>query len=61
MSDPLHCCHCGEVIGVYEPVVTLEEGRARELSLVVGPRPAAGVAYHRSCYLERHGDSALTR
>ena len=57
MSQSLRCDHCGEVIGVYEPLVRLLDGRAHESSRArepVGSDPA-GEYYHRSCY-ERLGE-----
>ncbi|MGA2453441.1 MAG: hypothetical protein ABSG93_07975 [Solirubrobacteraceae bacterium] len=52
MSERLHCAHCGDVIGVYEPLVALTAGQARETSLAAEALPADNRAdcYHRACY-----------
>jgi hypothetical protein len=52
VTGPLHCAHCGEVIGVYEPLVALAAGRARETSVAAEALPADSHAdhYHRACY-----------
>ena len=52
MNEPLRCAHCGDVIGVYEPLIALAEGRARETSLAAEPAAADWTAdcYHRACY-----------
>jgi hypothetical protein len=45
------CAHCGEVIGVYEPLVAMVEGvpyktsRAAESGLL-----PTGATYHGACY-----------
>lgn len=45
------------MIGVYEPVVVVIEGRVRETSRAAEPLLGTGPdeLYHRSCYLERFG------
>ena len=52
MTEPLRCACCGDVIGVYEPLIALAGGRARETSLAAEAVPAEGRAdcYHRACY-----------
>jgi hypothetical protein len=52
MTEPLRCVRCGDVIGVYEPLVALARGRARETSVVAEAMPADRDAdyYHRACY-----------
>ena len=52
MSDRLRCQHCGEVIGVYEPLVALIDGRAHETSRALEPDTAGrvGDCYHSACY-----------
>ena len=47
------CRGCGEVIGVYEPMVLLVEGDARETSLAASGSDTVETAdcYHRACYL----------
>jgi hypothetical protein len=58
MSETVHCDDCGEVIGAYEPMITLMEGHAMETSRVAEPRTASRGAecYHRGCFERRHGD-----
>ncbi len=48
----LTCARCGDVIGVYEPVVVSELGVARETSRAAEPGipSARGELYHRDCY-----------
>lgn len=56
MTAPqMTCDHCAEVIGVYEPVVVVDEGEARETSRAAEPGVACeqGQRYHRACYMER--------
>jgi len=52
VTEPLRCAHCGDVIGVYEPLVALDDGRARETSLAAEAAHANGHGdcYHRACY-----------
>jgi hypothetical protein len=52
MSDVPHCHCCGEVIGVYEPLVTLFDGHVYEGSraLIPGCLDWGGEHYHRACY-----------
>lgn len=48
--EPLYCRHCGEVIGVYEPLVVSENHTARVTSRAAEPTlPAGGVYSHHSC------------
>jgi hypothetical protein len=48
---PVRCQTCGDVIGVYEPVVVLEPPGRRETSLAAEPelRDSAPVCHHRAC------------
>jgi hypothetical protein len=52
VSEPLRCVHCGEVIGVYEPLIALARGRARETSVAAEAVSADSNAdcFHRTCY-----------
>lgn len=51
MSQALRCDHCGDVIGVYEPLVRVLDGRAYESSRALEPAcPTRGEHYHRACY-----------
>ena len=63
MSWPPRCRHCGEPIGVYEPLIALVEGRAHETSRAAGHRSDDRDAdcYHRACYESRQGDDAGQR
>jgi hypothetical protein len=54
----LRCNHCGDVIGVYEPLVMLTHHEARETSLAAQPDlPARGEYFHRACHPQRHEDT----
>ncbi len=52
MNELLRCAHCGDVIGVYEPLIAMAGGRVRETSLAVEASPTDGDAdcFHRACY-----------
>ena len=52
MSEVLRCEHCGDVIGVYEPMVRVLDGRAHESSRAREPASSdrRGKHYHRACY-----------
>jgi len=56
----MRCRHCGDVIGVYEPLVTVTDGHPRETSRVLelgnAEHRTDGACYHRSCY-ERLGSA----
>jgi len=47
----VRCQHCGDVIGIYEPLVLLSESGRRETSLAAEPElsGAPSPAYHRAC------------
>jgi len=49
-GTPWLCDHCGDVIGVYEPMVVLEGVSERHTSRANEPRrnPRASI-YHREC------------
>jgi hypothetical protein len=52
MEEPVRCSVCGEIIGVYEPLLVLTEHVARTTSRASEPglRPRAGVQLlHRDC------------
>jgi hypothetical protein len=50
MLEPLYCQRCGEIIGVYEPLVVDEECPARVTSRAAEPALPAGGSYcHHSC------------
>ena len=60
MSGPPRCHHCGDVIGVYEPLITLVDGRAHETSRALEPDTAGlvGDCYHRACIATRETESS---
>ena len=53
LSD-LTCAACGDVIGVYEPLIVVDESGVRETSRAAEPRLARGRGrhYHRECHAE---------
>lgn len=55
MAARLICDHCAEVIGIYERLVVVMDGEARETSRAAEPAITSMSAerYHFSCYLER--------
>jgi hypothetical protein len=58
MEGTQKCRHCGEVIGAYEPMIVLTEGKARRTSraaerAVGAPMPDC---YHDACYTQAHGE-----
>lgn len=62
LSEMLRCRDCGEVIGVYEPLIRVTGGRAVESSRALDPElsrvePSHGdvAHYHRACF-ERLGE-----
>ncbi len=61
MSQLLRCEHCGEVIGVYEPLVRVLDGRAYESSraLEAACLDRGGEHYHRTCYERLSGEQPL--
>lgn len=58
MSGVLRCESCGEVIGVYEPMVRVLDGRAREGSRLVEAHLTreGGECFHRACYERTDGE-----
>lgn len=51
MSEPRPLCRfCGEVIGVYEPLIVMREGEAQETSRAAQDGQLRGELYHRDCY-----------
>jgi hypothetical protein len=52
-SVQVSCASCGEVIGVYEPMIVVVDGLARETSQAAEQEWAEvseAVHYHRGCY-----------
>jgi hypothetical protein len=63
MTELLRCHHCGDVIGVYEPLIALIDGQTHETSRAGAQDSAAVVEeyYHRDCYTgSQRGDPGLT-
>jgi hypothetical protein len=59
----LRCSHCGQAIGVYEPLMALADGGPRETSRAAEPQ-ALGPGeqcWHRGCYEHLQGDRASER
>ena len=52
MQQPMRCARCGDVIGIYEPLVLLADGLARTTSAASEPRVGEepGEHFHRACY-----------
>jgi hypothetical protein len=55
------CHHCDDVIGVYEPMIVLADGRARRTSRAGEQNPGAhlGECYHHACYARTHGEGPV--
>lgn len=55
MKDQLRCQHCGDLIGVYEPLIRIADGHPHETSRAAHAQPGetAGPCYHRACYQEQ--------
>ena len=54
-SVQVKCAYCGEVIGVYEPMVAVVDGKAHTTSLAAETEAAdagAALRYHRDCYVK---------
>jgi len=48
---PVSCCYCGQIVGVYEPLVMFDRGQARETSRALAGRlPLTARYFHRDCY-----------
>ena len=56
----MRCARCGEVIGVYEPLVAIIDGEVRETSRLRSPELVAGAGeyFHAGCYERLEGGSA---
>jgi hypothetical protein len=56
----LTCAHCGDVIGVYEPLILTGDGDIRETSLAAERDVALTrtAHYHRACYAARESDAS---
>jgi hypothetical protein len=57
IDEKLRCACCGDVIGAYEPLVALLDGRARSTSKAAeADSLPPGECYHRACYTSRFGE-----
>ena len=58
--NALTCVHCGDVIGVYEPLILAGDGEIRETSLAAERDVvlARSAHYHRACYAAREQDAS---
>ncbi len=58
MDRTLRCHQCGDVIGVYEPMIVLADGQARNTSRATEQdnREPVGECYHRACFTRVHGE-----
>jgi hypothetical protein len=55
--ERVRCIRCGDIIGVYEPMIVVDEGGKRLTSLAAGERPATDTAvYHGNCFDSEDGD-----
>jgi hypothetical protein len=55
-GPPLRCDRCGELLGVYEPLIALEGDALRGTSLAAERTAPAGATYlHRACHLRGGG------
>jgi hypothetical protein len=59
----LRCHICRDVIGIYEPMITLLDGRPYETSQAVEPDGAARASecYHQACYLRERSLSTSSK
>jgi hypothetical protein len=57
MNRTLRCHHCEDVIGVYEPMIVLTDGQARNTSRAAEQDngPLVGECYHHACNTQAHG------
>jgi hypothetical protein len=55
--DTFRCKHCGDLIGVYEPLVVCAKGSVRTTSRAAEPDLDArdATSYHRACYTAELG------
>jgi hypothetical protein len=62
MSGIPRCQHCDDVIGVYEPMVVLHNGAARDTSRAAEQdhAPLNGELFHAACYAQARDESATT-
>lgn len=60
LSDTLRCQRCGDVIGVYEPLIVLVGGLPRQTSRAREPDAGSSGAdcYHQACYANGRDEDA---
>ncbi|MGA9284004.1 MAG: hypothetical protein WBV85_01025 [Solirubrobacteraceae bacterium] len=58
VGEALCCKYCGDLIGVYEPLVVCTKGLSRTTSRAAEPNLEATGAthYHRACYAAELGN-----
>jgi hypothetical protein len=58
-TDAFRCRRCGDIIGVYEPLVVCDEQDARITSRAAEPDVQAGgtTHYHRACYAAKAAEA----
>jgi hypothetical protein len=61
MRPDWRCAHCGDVIGVYEPLILVDESGERLTSRAAEPELAQieGRQYHRACRVATCGNGQL--
>lgn len=59
--EPMRCGHCGDVIGVYEPLILVREGQARITSAAAEPHiyEEPGERFHSACHSDEPTDGSL--
>jgi hypothetical protein len=61
-TTPPRCELCGDVIGVYEPLIYVHASGLHQTSRAADPGLSAGASgslYHAACYESSPGDDAL--
>jgi hypothetical protein len=60
VTETLRCEHCGEVIGVYEPLIVRADSEVRETSRAADSQlsPEHGEYYHLDCHQTRCDDDS---
>ena len=63
MDEAIRCEHCGDVIGVYEPMVVVVDGRPVNGSrATIDVEPDGPPRFHGACYAHEHrGGDVLAR
>ncbi|MGA7704752.1 MAG: hypothetical protein WB998_07635 [Solirubrobacteraceae bacterium] len=57
-AESFRCKRCGDLIGVYEPLLVCAKGVARKTSRAAEPNlePEGATHYHRACYAAQGGE-----